>query len=48
MAVEPTEVWVLDQSLGQETPLATLITCYPYRVNTHRMVVFAELVNIGS
>ncbi len=44
-AVDPTEVWVLDQSLGQDTPLTTLITCYPYRVNTQRMIVFAELVD---
>ncbi|MFP4321430.1 MAG: sortase [Anaerolineales bacterium] len=43
-AVDPTEVWVLDQSLGLDTPLTTLITCYPYRVNTQRMIVFAELV----
>jgi sortase A len=43
--VEPAEVWVLDQGLGQQTPIVTLITCYPYRVNTHRMVVFAELVS---
>jgi sortase A len=43
--VDPSEVWVLDQNLGQNTPLVTLITCYPYRVNTHRLVVFAELVN---
>lgn len=44
-AVDPSEVWVLDQNLGRETPLITLITCYPYRVNTHRMIVFAELVS---
>lgn len=44
-AVDPTEVWVLDQGLGQGTPIATLITCYPYRVNTQRMIVFAELIN---
>jgi sortase A len=43
--VEPSEVWVLDQSLGQDRPLVTLITCYPYRVNTHRMIVFAELTS---
>jgi len=42
--VDPTEVWVLDQNLGQETPITTLISCYPYRVNTHRVVVFAELL----
>jgi sortase A len=38
--VEPNEVWVL----GPEVADLTLITCYPYRVNTHRWVVFAELV----
>jgi len=38
------DIWVLDQSLGAQTPIATLITCYPYRVNTHRMVIFAELI----
>jgi sortase A len=43
--VEPTEVWVLDQNLGAQVPLMTLITCHPYRVNTHRMIVFAEWVN---
>lgn len=43
--VDPSEVWVLGQELGQETPLVTLITCYPYRVNTHRMIVFARLVS---
>jgi sortase A len=43
--VEPSEVWVLDQNLGAENPITTLITCYPYRVNSHRMVVFAELVS---
>lgn len=43
--VDPSEVWVLDQNLGQQKPIVTLITCYPYRVNTHRIVVFAELVS---
>lgn len=43
--VDPSEVWVLDQSLGQDTPLTTLITCYPYRVNTQRLIVFAELTS---
>lgn len=43
--VDPSEVWVLGQDLGGDTPLATLITCHPYRVDTHRMVVFAKLVN---
>lgn len=45
IVVEPSEVWVLDQNLGAQTPIATLITCHPYRVDTHRKIVFAELVN---
>jgi sortase A len=38
--VDPTEVSVMDP-----TPhaTATLISCYPYLVDTHRIVVFAEL-----
>lgn len=39
--VNPTEVWVLD-SRGDERKL-TLISCYPYRVDTKRIVVFATL-----
>ena len=38
--VEPTEVRVLGQTTK---PVATLITCYPYMVNTHRVIVIAEL-----
>jgi sortase A len=40
--VEPTEV-----SLLEPTPNATLtlITCYPYLIDTHRLVVIAELAN---
>lgn len=40
--VEPTEV-----SLLETTPNATLtlITCYPYLIDTHRLVVIAELAN---
>jgi sortase A len=42
MVVEPTEV-----SLLEPTPNATLtlITCHPYMVDTHRVVVIAELAN---
>jgi sortase A len=42
MVVEPTEV-----SLLEPTPNATLtlITCHPYMVDTHRLVVIAELAN---
>ena len=40
--VEPTDVWVM-QNTG--VPTATLISCYPYRVNTHRLIVFADRIN---
>jgi sortase A len=39
--VQPTDVWVLD-SRGDDKQL-TLITCYPYRVDTKRIVIFATL-----
>ena len=39
--VAPTEVSVMD---GTSTPALTLISCYPYRVDTHRIVVIASLV----
>lgn len=38
--VEPHEVWVLDRNSGAHL---TLITCYPYQVDTQRYIVFAEL-----
>jgi len=38
--VAPTEVSVMEPT---SEPTATLVTCYPYRVDTHRLVVFAEL-----
>lgn len=38
--VEPTETSVLDQT---STPVLTLISCYPYGVDTHRIVVIASL-----
>jgi sortase A len=38
--VEPTEVGVLASTTK---PVATLISCYPYMVDTHRIVVVAEL-----
>ena len=38
--VKPTDTWVM--AYGNQ-PIITLITCHPYRVDTHRMVVFAEL-----
>jgi sortase A len=38
--VEPTEVSVLASTTK---PVTTLISCYPYMVDTHRIVVIAEL-----
>lgn len=38
--VEPTEVSVMNST---STPVLTLISCYPYRVDTHRIVVMASL-----
>jgi sortase A len=38
--VEPTEVSILSATTK---PVATLISCYPYMVDTHRIVVVAEL-----
>ena len=38
--VQPTELSVLAQ--GDE-PILTLISCYPYLIDTHRIVVIAEL-----
>lgn len=39
--VEPTAVHVMDPT---NAPTATLISCYPYMVDTERIVVFAELI----
>jgi sortase A len=41
MVVNPTDVWVLEPT---EFASATLVSCYPYRVNTRRIAVFADLV----
>ena len=38
--VEPTEVWVMAPT---DYASVTLISCYPYRVNTKRIVIFADL-----
>ncbi|HEY4579776.1 MAG TPA: class D sortase, partial [Candidatus Acidoferrales bacterium] len=38
--VEPTEVSVMDPT---PTPTVTLISCYPYLVDTQRIIVFADL-----
>ncbi|MCB0154503.1 MAG: class E sortase, partial [Anaerolineae bacterium] len=40
--IEPTEVEVM---LPTTEPVATLQTCYPYLVNTHRLVVIGELAD---
>jgi sortase A len=39
--IEPTQVEVMAPT---PDPIVTLITCYPYRINTHRIVVVAALV----
>ena len=41
LVVEPTDVWVLENRDG---PTATLFSCYPYRVDTQRIVVMADRV----
>lgn len=38
--VQPTEVSVMDPT---DKPTITLISCYPYFIDSHRIVVFAEL-----
>lgn len=38
--VEPTEVSVMDAT---DHASATLISCFPYRINTQRIIVFADL-----
>lgn len=38
--VAPTDVWVLAPTQG---PTLTLVSCYPYLVDTERIVVFADL-----
>lgn len=43
--VEPTDVWVMGPT---EHAQVTLISCYPYRVNTRRIVVFARLADQGT
>lgn len=40
--VEPDNISVMD---NQSRPTATLISCYPYQVNTHRIVIFADRVD---
>jgi sortase A len=43
--VEPTEVSVMNPTA---TPTITLISCYPYQVDTQRIAVFADLVTGAS
>jgi sortase A len=38
--VEPTDISVMD---GTSTPVLTLVSCYPYRVDTQRIVIIASL-----
>lgn len=38
--VEPTDVSVMAPTT---TPIVTLITCYPYRIDTHRLIIVGEL-----
>jgi sortase A len=38
--VEPTEVTVMEAS---REPILTMITCYPYGVDSHRVVALADL-----
>lgn len=40
--VEPTDVWILEPT---EFASTTLISCYPYQVNTKRIAVFADLAS---
>jgi sortase A len=43
LIVNPTDVYVLDARSG---PTATLISCYPYRVNDKRYIVFADRIDL--
>jgi sortase A len=40
--VDPNDVWVMDNQAGRA--MVTLISCYPYQVNSQRIVVFADHV----
>lgn len=42
LIVDPAEVWVMAPT---DFPGLTLISCYPYRINTKRIVVFADLAS---
>ena len=43
--VEPTDVYVMAPT---DTPQLTLISCYPFRINTQRIAVFGRLVDPSS
>jgi sortase A len=43
--VEPADVWVMGPT---DTPQLTLISCFPFRINTHRIAVFGRLVEPSS
>ena len=43
--VAPTETWVMAPT---DHASATLISCYPYRVNNKRIIIFADLVTDGT
>lgn len=40
--VKPNDVYVMED---QGVPMVTLISCYPYQVNTQRIIVFADRVD---
>ena len=43
--VEPTDVWVMEPT---EHSSVTLISCYPYRIDNKRIVVFADLATTAT
>lgn len=45
--VEPTELWVLDPAEGEDYTL-TMITCTPFMVSSHRLIVRARLADING
>lgn len=45
--VEPTELWVLEPVEGEDYTL-TMITCTPYMVSSHRLIVWASLSDING
>jgi sortase A len=45
--VLPTDVWVLNNIPGEDYAL-TLITCTPYMVSSHRLIVRARLIDIDG